>query len=349
VNVAGKCAWYGVTFSLGDSTDANFIRLAYGDGGTQYFQDCSFVLGGSNAGNNIGLSDINWGDIEAKLTFVNCTFSWASNQQYFYAACPATFIDCDLSSGSSHPANGIFYCAANGTPIELIGCDLSDISPIGNPTPTIFPTFILRQCKLKSSGTIFAPTSAGRGEAFVYDCSDGDNHYVIAHYDYQGSTVATPAYYANDNIGDVGLSWLVAGNANTTKACPYFSPWLAKYHSATSAITPYLEALRVDSTAMYDEDQVWLEVTAKTTSGSTRVDFYTNRSDALTSGVDNASSSKTYSDFTGSPTATDSGDSTLKLELNASITPAEAGHISVRVGVSGNYAVYIDPQIRGLS
>jgi hypothetical protein len=344
VFLSGVGALYGVTFNLGTGTTTNIIYLAYGDASLLDCVDCRFVLSGASAASAIwfGQSAGN----ESVLNCTRCEFSWTHiGEGISLNACSARLIDCDMSAGSTHPSVLVEVVNRAGT-IDFIGCDLSDISTVVAATSIQTSDITLRQCLLKSEATIYAPSTPGMGQVYVFDCASGDQHYFMGHYTYLGTTLVTTDYYANDNICDVDLSWKVSGNANTTKASPYVSPWIHKWHDGTTAITPYLEALRVDSTTMYDRDQVWLEVTAKVTSGSTRVTWHTNRLDALTSGTDNASSTKAFGDWTGSPTATDSGDSTLKLTLASSITPAESGHIGARVGVAGNFTVYVDPTIR---
>lgn len=229
----------------------------------------------------------------------------------------------------------------------MYGCDLSDIATVFTPSTAMGLQARLSQCRLKASSTIFSPTAAGQGEVFLYDCDDGDSHIELAHYDYWGSMVVSGSVYAADNIADSNLSWLVSSTANASRANPYKSPWIDVYHSGTSAITPYLECLRSGSTTAYKESELWSEWLLKATASSTRSTLYSNELGPLATTGNNESSSKGASDWTGED-ATNNWYG--KLQPNASVTPAEAGHIRARVclGVASS-TIYVDPQIRGLS
>lgn len=350
VIINGTCSWYGVTFSLGTGTNTTDIRINNADAGIQIYEDCTFAHGGTSGTTFTGVGT-NVADTDTLTTFVRCNFSWgATTQGFSLQENVVLFIDCNLSSGSTHPAI-LFEGIGRGSVVEMIGCDVSNSATLFEDSPSAFFRATLRQCKLYGGATpvIFAPTVEGGSEVYLYDCAAGDSHIEMAHYSYLGSTEVTTTYSANDNIGISDLSWKVVGSAYATRATPYYSPWLCQYHDGVAAITPYVEALRVDSTSMYDEKDVWLEVTAKTTPSTPMVSLYSNRPGPLvTASSPNATSIKTYSDWTGSPTATDNADSTLKLALNTPITPVEPGDISARVGVAGNYTLYVDPRIRGL-
>jgi hypothetical protein len=340
----GVGSLHGLNITVGDSSDDCDIGICVTDNSSIYAEDCAFTFGGTS-GNSQFLIGAG-AEVEAQATFVNCSFTWAAtNHGIQIASAKAVFIDCDMSAGSVH-ASPLFEIFARANKVEMIGCDLSDISEVVTGASTRVDV-VLRQCKLKSAATIFNPTAVARGETFVYDCHDGDTHINFAHYCYEGSTTIsksgdTPHIYANDNIsGDI--SWVVAGNGNTSAANPYMSPWMSVYHSGTSAITPYLECVRSGSDVAYTEAEVWSEWTAKVTASSTQVTLYSNRTGPLATPGNNESSSKTATDWTGENATSWFG----KLQPNSTITPAEPGHISARICVAGNHTVYVDPQIRG--
>ena len=194
------------------------------------------------------------------------------------------------------------------------------------------------------AATLNATIGVCGNEYFLYDCDTADNHYKFQHICYNGTTTVSTAIYANDGAtydvaGDKN-SWIVAGNANTSRANPYVSPWITKYNEATSAVTPYLEVLRDGSTTAYKDTEVWAEFSVKTTSGYTiatidRTDFGGH----ISAGTNQTTGGATW---TGATTPWMG-----KLSPSGTLTPAEIGHIQARVSVAGNFTVYVDPQIRG--
>jgi hypothetical protein len=336
-------ACYGLVISLGDSTDNCSLLLTNTAGQRGHFYDCDFTLGGSNAAAYIG-PGASSGDVYCE----RCSFTWAAtNQGLTLREGRFVFVDCDMSAGSTHPAT-LLEVIDVGAAIEFIGCDLSDIGTISEAAPSQIPV-VLRNCALKSSYALISPTGY-RGHVTAYDCAVAadDSHIVIHDVNYVGSTITNTSIYATDNLGDSNLSWWVQSTANATKANPYYSPWISVYHSGTSAITPYLECVRSGSSTAYNEDEVWVEVLVKDVgSGSTRANLYSNRSDPTGTGTANTSSSKGASDWFGENATSWFG----QLALNASVTPAEPGYISMRVCIAKASVtdLYLDPQIRGLS
>jgi len=335
---AHSCSWHGFVFNLGDSTKSAIVNVCNTAQGRRAFIECQFNVSGNNALSAIS-TDTNQ---TARVVFERCGFLWTNTAQGFLGDATMTWIDCDMSTGSTHPSV-ILEIINDGFVGDMIGCDLTDITTIVEAT-VLGGVLTLRQCSLKSAYVLVDAQSTNLpGEAYAYDCAVGDSHIMMHHVNFYGSTIVDTTIYANDNAGDEDLSWKIVTTANASKATPYYSPWLHKYHSGTSEITPYLECVRSGSSSAFNEDQLWAEITAKTTSGSCRVDLYSNRSDPCTTGVANTSSSKTGADWFGEDGTSWFG----KLQLNGPITPAEPGYMGARVGVAEpSITVYVDPTIR---
>jgi hypothetical protein len=346
VTVAGACAWYGVTIALGDSTDANSIVFGAADGDEQLFVDCAFTLGGSNTSGLMRCGAAGGTGAMSVVTFQNCSFTWGSTSNSMRCYTHAHFVGCNLSAGATHPTQ-LINPSIGDFVVSFTGCDLSNIGTVFIDSAAGHAAGVISQCKLKSGGTVYSSGGAGRGQVFVFDSAVGDSHIEMAHYTYAGSTVCSGSVYANDNIADSNLSWLVSSTANASRAIPYKSPWLDVYHAGTSAITPYLECLRSGSTTAYKESELWSEWLVKATASSTRSTLYSNELGPLATTGNNESSSKGASEWTGEDA---SNNWYGKLQPNATVTPSEAGHIRARVclGVASS-TVYVDPQIRGLS
>jgi hypothetical protein len=205
--------------------------------------------------------------------------------------------------------------------------------------------FVLMRCKLGAAAINNTLGVAGM-EIELFDCASTDVHYQMAHYAYEGSTTISTAIYANDgaeyDIAGNKHSLVVAGNANTTRANPYISPWITRYNEATSAITPELEILRDGSSSAFTDIEVWSEWLLKTAGGSPLVTLYSDYGGHLSAGTAQGNGVG-LSGWTGESGTAWSG----RLEC-PSVTPAEIGHVSARVIVAGNHTVNVDPQIRGL-
>lgn len=241
---------------------------------------------------------------------------------------------------ASYGVNVVFY----GFDFSAIG---SGITYIANNTrqPAEY-RFI--NCKLSAAATILATQTTvpnrGSAKAWVYDCHSGDTHLQFAYYDAQGTITSDTGIYFT--TGAAAQSWKVVTSANCNYHTPFECPWITFYNAGGSAITPYLEILRDGSTTAYQDDEVWCETLAKTTSGSTIVTEY---SDACTltnklagTTADQASGAGTGS-WTGEAASAWSG----KVDTGSAITPAEVGYVQMRLVVGEpSITVYLDPQPR---
>jgi hypothetical protein len=257
-------------------------------------------------------------------------------------------------SGGTTPTTLIKFGDRQSLNAIFNGTDFSN-----NASNTIFADSTLNPalttligCKLSTTATLNAALGVSGLEILLHDCSSGDVHYNFAHYAYAGSTTISTVHYAPNGASYDGTNkhaWVVAGNANTTPACPYRTPWLSRYHAGTAEITPYLEILRDGSTTAYTDIQVAAEFAAKVTSGFPLLSHYTDYAGPASTGANQASGMgiTSWTELAGDPY--EGGDTAWsgKLDTGAAITPAEIGHIMARVVVFDNITVYADPTIRG--
>lgn len=341
------CNIYGITFRTGVTGVTSFITVSSADNSSPTLDSCLLELVGTGSGSKIRFGDL--GTIinhivrlkNTSVKFAASSHNITNGAQLFWESSAI------LASGSTVPTtlfSDIQRGAGSG--MNFLGCDFS-----GMTSGTVFSTttwtspvpITLRECKLGAATLNNALTLAGF-ELTLYDCSTTDTHYQFAHYIYNGSTTISTSIYANDgaeyNIAGSKHSWIVAGNANTTRAYPYISPWFSRYNEGTSAITPSIEILRDGSTTAYTDIEVWGEFAAKTTSGFPISTIYNDYGGHLSTGT-NQDAGVGTSGWTG-----DTGAWSGKL-VSPSMTPAEIGYISARVLVAGNNVVYVDPTIRG--
>jgi hypothetical protein len=190
-------------------------------------------------------------------------------------------------------------------------------------------------------------TSIGGGSCLLLDCSAGDIHYFLGHYDALGETTVDTSIYATDNINDTNLSWKIVTTANVSYATPYRSPWFPAYNDNTStAITPSLEIVRSGSATAYKDDEVWSEWLYPGTSGYPKAVLVSDARGLVATAADQTTGALGASDWSGENATSWFG----KLAPTASFTPSEVGHIQARVCVGkASSTVYVDPQIRGLA
>jgi hypothetical protein len=213
-------------------------------------------------------------------------------------------------------------------------------------------TCYFANCKFGSGMTVLAtqtPTNKGSARVFVFDCSSGDEHYKLEYHDAFGSLTTDVAVYANDGAqydGTNRCSWKIVTTANCSYYTPFVSPWIDVYNDdIATAITPYLEALRDNSTTALNDDEVWGEWAYKGTASSTKTTMVNDRK-ALEAAAANQDAGVGTSGWTGGTSSDWSG----KLEAPASFTPAEKGHIRARMCVGlPSATVYVDPQVRGMA
>jgi len=338
----GPAYLYGLTIaSTHDVTCV--IRLAGNDTDQIEAEQCQFKITGNSVNSRIQVG-ANANSARSLLMTKNCSFTWGSTSQGFETRGAWRSYGDDFVAGATVPATLFKTVTANELDLQIHGGDLSDISgTIFGATPDVQLYAQLWGCKINASVTVVT-TGQALGEVYLFDCASGDTHYALAHYSHEGSTVAATAIYPTGGAkydGTNPVSWTISGNANTSKAAPYRSPWIDDYNATLSSMTPYLEAVRDGSATKYNDDEVWSEWMAKTTAGSTRATLFSERTIAGTANA-LASSSLGAGDWTG-----ESGTAAfMKLQPDAAFTPAEIGHIRARVGISGNHTIIVDPLIR---
>jgi hypothetical protein len=342
----------GITLKLGTGTENVDITLNSTDGGYFVFENCTFIQN-NNAGAEVAIGSPGTAMNGATL-LKGCAFTFAHAGNGIQPKTKSTLVNC---SGSGTSPTNLFepITTCSGAVCLCDGCDWSFAT--GN---VVRPDdgagtceFTFRNCKFGVGATIFPQqttvSNPGGTTVTAYNCSAGDTHYAFFHRNPFGQTNAVVTYYCDDGATDqnnTNISYSVVTSATCSYYTPYEGPWIAKPHTGTAAVTPSFEGLRVNSTTVIQDDEVWGEWSYQGTSGSTQASFVSDRMTPLGTAA-NQTSSKTYADWTGSPTDTDSGDSVFKLAPASAITPAEVGHIMGRVVVGEpSMTIYYDPQIR---
>ena len=334
---------HGITLRTAGAT-VDSINLAATDGGHFEYESCYFWQGNTGANGGIGVGAA---DAQAFVKAKNCTWRFNLATHRISVASKLVIEGGSLAATGTIPTGGLFIAATvdpAGPSVDAIGFDLSYLGSnpiVGNATTNAF-TVRLSQCKLGTSFVLLATqTNLNRSSAEVYafDCASGDAHGLFAYANPMGSVVSDTGIFFTS--GAAAQSWKIVTTANCSYYTPFETPWFGYYNTTTTSITPYVEILRDGSATAYDDDQVWLDVMAKTNSGSTQSALTTDRMTLLGTPANHVAGAGLGS-WTG-----ESGTAWSGKMVMASLTPAEVGHIQARIVVGEpSITVYADPQVR---
>ncbi len=353
ITLAGafKIYFYGVTFKIGTGATSKTLSVGGTDGNQFELENCTLDITSTN-NNSRFQSHASTAASNAFIKFNGCVFKFAAAGQGMNLYGNIEFSDCSVSAAGTSPT-ALVLGSSGTTNVVMHGCDWSHVTGDlfadngGNGTSR----FVLSCCKLgmaPSAAIATQTTVLNRGQLAVmmFDCSNGDEHYTMFHYDPFGTTEVSPTIYANDGAkydGTNGCSWVITTTANCSYYTPYASPWIDRYHAGTSAITPSLEILRDGSTTAYQDDEVWGEFSYQGTTGSTKATLVNDRMALLGTPANQATGALGAAGWTGEGGSAWFG----KINPASTITPAEIGHLRARVVVGEqSITVYVDPTIR---
>jgi hypothetical protein len=340
---ARKVLFSGMTFRIAGAS-ADLLTPIVSDGADYTYEGCYLWQGCTSSSGHMVFGRTG-GDANCAVTLRNTTLRFGATGQQLRLGARMILEGGGISSAGSAPTSLVFgNNDAGGATFDWLGGDLSHLTGnmLGDCTVQAV-TVRLSQCKLG----VFPPTIAtqtvvnrGSAEVYAFDCATGDTHGLFAYVNPLGQVSSDTGIYFTS--GAAAQSWKITTTAAATFNTPFETPWFGYYNTVTTAITPYLEILRDGSTTAYQDDEVWLDVAAKVTSGSTQATLYTSRMTLLGTPANNAAGAGLGS-WTGESGTAWSG----KIALGSSITPAEVGHIQARIVVGEpSVTVYADPQIR---
>jgi hypothetical protein len=356
LNGAVEVYVYGVTFKLGTGASSRNFTAANSDGSHFEFESCRF----ENAGTG-GPAWIFGAPGASANSFASLKYcSWKANVAVtgFSFVGRGEVVGLTIDGAGTAPSEFIYAQTSNAGAIwTFSGCDLSRVSTtlVRAFGTTGHSTFTFSNCAIAATTILAAATTVlnrGNTEVWLFNCASGDNHFAFGHYDAFGSTVADATIYANDGAkydSTNGVSWLITTTANCSYYTPYVSPWIDRYWSGTSAIAPYLEAVRSGSATAYNNDEVWAEVSVQATASSTKATIYSDRMALLGSPAAQTTGALSGAGWTGENAT--SAFMKLGIDANSSpttVTPAEIGHLRMRVVVGKTEVtdLYVDPTIR---
>jgi hypothetical protein len=337
---------YGFSFEqTGVTANAPLLNLIATDDDFIVWENGGYSITSTSSTAKITIGAV--GENSSKMIFKDFSVTMGAAGQSITVYQPVEWYGGSITS-TANPTS-MFVIAGRSGSITVEGVDFSGLpggTIIAPASQLVNGYILLKNCKLSSSAsTIGSYTGINQGEVDIFNCSTGDQHYKFENYNYLGSLLIDTGIYANDGASYDGTnkcSWKITTTSYTSYANPYISPWVEKYHSGTSAITPYFEILRDGSTTAYQDDEVWGEWSYQGTASSTKASFTNDRRTVLGTPA-NQAAGVGLSGWTGEAASAWSG----KLAPGSTITPAEIGMLMGRVYVGEpSITVYVDPKIR---
>jgi len=335
---------YGLTTFI-DNAAARILSIPSTDGAHWNWESCHISL--RHGSSSTSAVRVGGNDAQAFCRLLNCTLKFGNVSNVIVVSGHLILEGCDIEATGVAPTNliGFSITDSGGGHLDAIGCDLSFLGAnnlVAN-SPTQKGVARFSQCKLGASYVMLeTQTHLNRSsaEVYIFDCHSGDTHGLFGYADPMGSVVSDTGIFFTS--GAAAQSWKITTTANCSYSTPFTTPWFGYYNTVTTAITPYAEILRDGSTTAYQDDEVWCNMMAKVTDASTRASFSSDRMTLLGTPANQAAGAGLGS-WTGEGGSAWSG----KVGLNATITPAEVGHISMQFVVGEpSITVYADPQIR---
>lgn len=342
ISINGHAYFYGITFIAGDLTNQAWFRLGNTSGDSQYYEDCSFQVGGSSTGGRIFACNAS-GSITPLVRWKNCTVKFANASQHIAVnggifeweggSIVAGGVDVNtlISSGTASAATAL-----------IVGVDLSGLKAAVNLCAIancLDVTFV--NCKLPStwSGSLATGTKLSTFRAAMYNCDSGDTNYRVQISNFAGDLVqeTTIVRTSGASDGTTTLSWKMTSSANCNfLSGRFFSPEIVRWNETVgSAITATIEIVHDSLTALND-DEVWLQVQYLGTTGFPLGSFANDaKTDVLATGAAQTASAETWT-TTGLTNPN-------KQKLSVTFTPQEKGFIHARIVMGkASYTIYAD-------
>lgn len=349
IKIRGGVFVYGLEFETSGPGGSGSIQNLGLDRDVQIFEKCSFRIS-----NDSGNSFIEFGIVAAshnsRVETINCSFIFGghTSQRISSYSHWHSIGDTFTRTGASDP-NTLIGRVGVGDGPTIEGADISALtSDLVTGTSTTATVIRFNSCKINAASNILGTNfSAADTEVYLNDTSVGDVHSTFEHHTYLGNTTVSEVIFANDTDaakfdGTNGFSIKITGT-NATKATPYKSPWIKRYNDSFSSITPNMEIVRIDSSVAFQDDEVWGEWLTKSNSGFSTTSITTDRMSLLGVPTNQDTGALGAASWIGEGTGNWYG----KLQ-SPTVTPAEIGMLSARIGVSSAITIYVDPTIRGV-
>ena len=326
------------TYGIGFSTGLQFLP----DTGDQIFDSCSFASTSSSASTPLAIQT------ETLVELRNVTLSHASTLppaawvSFEGSGSRFNWYDSPSALGGSGNTPDCFLNVAGYCLATIDGVDLSGFgtNPLIGSSLGFFCDVLFQRCKLGSATDSFSWSSGGRGVVRLYDSSSGDNHYLALSGCPNGSerTETTIVRTGGATNGTTPHSRKLTSSGYATFVHPLESEWIAYWNETVGSPVTITVEIVTDGVTLTDKE-AWLEVEAKTVSGSTQSTYTDDRAATIMASASNQTSSSVSWTTTGLS-------SPVKQKLEVTVTPQEKGVIRARVCLAKiSTTLYFDPLI----
>lgn len=323
-------------------TVSDSIQLhAVGAVGEMELVSCRLWTGNTSTSSRLSIGSTTAGQVSTTI-FRNCIYRFGSTSQGIALKGGARMVDFGgvIDTNGSVPSTFLQFTTNAGCTAEFIGSDLSALAGsstfVGDASNT-FPAVVCRGVTFGSGVTILATqTTTSRDTASVRlnACRIGSAD-VSGFYNSYGSMTSDTSVYRTGTAG--AASWKVVTTANCSALTPFYTPWLDKYNTGTSAVSLGLEVLRNDTTTAFTDAQAWVETMIRETASSIKPTF---RNDRCVTGATPAN--QTTGVGTGSWTGVGGSAWSGRFSVG-SVTPATVGPLAMRCGAAvASATFYVD-------
>lgn len=342
LQITGSCYVYGLQFDHGTGANASTLSINYvaSAQAVQVYEQCKFNCNVTSSAGRIGIG-VNSGSVScAEITLRGCEVKFANaGQALGYSNVRFRWDGGGITAGGT-ALTGSLFKNNNGTgrltELLLTGVDLSNLGAACSIfDATTAQKSMARNCKLPASwsGSLTTGTIVPGCRCEMYDCASGDTHHSFWIEDYPGSVREESTIV---RTGGAARSMKFVTNANAEyPSMPLIGPEVFIPNTATGSSVTVEAEIITDNVTLTDAE-IWIEVAAKTTSGSTQSTW--NRdvvASILATPANQTTSSETWT-TTGLTTP-------VKQKLSVSFTPQEEGAFIARVVVcKASTTVYVD-------
>lgn len=336
ITLTGAAIYHGINFACDD----RFTETASASQTT--FVDCRFTVPNDNFASNGG---------EGITTFIDCVFALGS--AFLVGAEHSVFIiGGDISAVA---AAGFFTGTGNNERIVVEDCDLTAEDTLVSSFTGNRSHYIFRRCQL-NAGTLATPITGAINNPLswilIESSQDGNNTVPVLGMQYfEGfwgkiEIETTEFRTGGASDGETPYSWKMTCNANTVSrhTCLRSPPITAWKDAGSETLAVYVahDAVGDGTAGDLQDDECWLEVSSPDETANPNTTSLGKFQTTLPATVLTAAA-----DLTNEGSDEWQSTPTTYQQITATIAPAEAGPITVRVclATGASSVVFVDPKL----
>jgi len=251
---------------------------------------------------------------------------------------------------AGYRTGNVFDSLGNGCPIVVTGADFSgftNATPCEILNPQVLHTAIFTNCKMAATWSAFdtvTPGTTRNATSKFINCGNADQPISLIVRTAYGNIVSSSSIYRTGGATLEGTTtaWLITTTATCSFSSPFYSEYITGRIAASGSKT--FDVYITNDTADLTDEESWLEIEYKATSGSGMWTKATDRKASITATAA-AQTDDVTSTWNGSGPAF-----TYKQKLSVTVTVGEVGQYRARVCIaktsvgSASY-LYIDPKV----